>query len=239
MFEEVLVLRRQVGDLSGIGHALFDLAVMAGSVQQDYPRAVALYEEALTILRSLGERQLIASALNNLAEIADKLGDHARALALYDESLALFRALGRLAGVATVLGNMGEIACDQGDTRRATELLHESLRLAWQTRRPRTIAYVLEGLAEVAWAEHRAGAAARLCGAAAALRENAPAQIWPGDSLRYDRTVAAVRTALGDEGFAAAWEAGRSTPLEHLIADLEQEHRRCDDRTTPNVAHTT
>jgi hypothetical protein len=140
--------------------------------------------------------------------------------------------------LVTVLLNMGEIACDQGDTRRATELLHESLWLAWQARRLRTIAYVLEGLAEVAWLERRADAAARLYGAAAALRERAHALILPYDSAGYDRTVAEVRTALGEEAFTAAWEAGRSTPLEHLIADLEQEHHRCDDRTTPDVAHT-
>jgi tetratricopeptide (TPR) repeat protein len=238
MYEEVLVLRREVGDLRGIGGSLFNLGVMASYVQHDYPRAIAWYEEALSIYRSLGERQLIAPALNNLADIADKMGDPARALALYEESLTLFREQGRLAGVATVLLNLGQIACDQGDTRRATELLQESLRLAWQTRRPRLIAYALEGLAEVAWAERHADAAARLYGAAAALRERAGVAILPADSPRYDRTVAAVRTALGDEAFAAAWEEGRSTPLEHLIADLEQEHRTCDNRTTPDGAHT-
>jgi non-specific serine/threonine protein kinase len=159
--------------------------------------------------------------LNNLAEIAVKMGDLAHALALYEESLVLFREQGRLAGVATVLVNMGEIACDQGDTRRATELLQESLRLTWQTRRPRKIAASLEGLAEVAQAERRADAAARLYGAAAALRERAQAPLWPDDSADYDRRVAAVRTALGDEAFVAAWEAGHSTPLERVIAEVQ------------------
>jgi tetratricopeptide (TPR) repeat protein len=221
MYEQTLVLRREVGDLYGISSSLFNLAVMASSVQQDYPRAVALYEEALTILRSFGERQTIAAVLNNLAGIANELGDQARALALYDESLALFRELGRIVGVATVLASMGCIACDQGDTRRATELFHESLRLACQTRIPRKIADALQQLAEVAWLEERADAAARLYGATAALRESAGAPIWPDESPRYERSVAAVRTALGDEAFAVAWEAGRSTPLERVIADVQ------------------
>jgi hypothetical protein len=101
------------------------------------------------------------------------------------------------------------------------------------------IAYALEALAEVAWAERRADAAARLYGAAAALRERAGVAIPPDDSPRYNRNVAAVRTALGEEAFSAAWEAGRSTPLERVVADLEQEHRRCNNRTTPDVATTT
>jgi hypothetical protein len=105
---------------------------------------------------------------------------------------------------------------------RATELLHESLQFAWQTRTPEKIAGSLEGLAEVARAERRADAAARLHGAAAALCERAGVAILPDDSPRYDRGVAAVRTALGDEAFAVAWEAGRTTPLEHVIADVER-----------------
>ena len=221
MHEEALLLRREVGDLRGIAYALLNLAVMASSVQQDYLRAIAWYEEALTISRSLGNQQMIASVLNNLADIAVKRGDQARALALLEESLALFRELGRLTGVATVLENMGRIARVQGDIRRATELLRESLRIAWQTRTPEKIAGSLEGLAEVAWAERRADDAARLYGAAAALRERAGVLIWPADSPTYERSVAAVRTALGNEAFAVAWEAGRTTPLERVIADVQ------------------
>ena len=222
MHEEALVLHREVGDLRGIAYALLNLAVMASSVQQVYPRAIALYEEALTISRSLGNQQMIASVLNNLADIAVRMGDQARARVLLEESLALFRELGRLTGVGTVLENMGRIACTQGDTRRATELLQESLRLAWQTRTPEKIAGSLEGLAEVAWAERRADAAAHLYGTAAALRERAGVLIWPADSPTYDRSIVGVRMVLGDEAFAVAWEAGRTTPLEHVIADVQK-----------------
>jgi tetratricopeptide (TPR) repeat protein len=239
MLEESLVLRRAVGDLLVIASSLFQLAMMASSVQLDYPRAVALYEEALTIYRRFGEPQSIAAALTNLAVIADKLGDHARALALYEESLGVFRELGHIGGIATVLVNMGHIACAQGDTRRATTLLHESLRLAWQTRTARKIADSLEGLAEVAWAERRADTAAHLYGAAAALRDRAGAPIWPDECSTYDQSVAAVRTALGEEAFAVAWEAGRTTPLECVIADPDQERRSGDERTSPAVAYRT
>jgi predicted ATPase/transcriptional regulator with XRE-family HTH domain len=223
MHEETLVLRRAVGDLHGIGSSLFNLALITHAFQQDYPRAIAWYEEALTIARTFGERQVIAPVLTNLADIAAKQGDQARALAIFEESLALFRELGRLSGVATVLSNMGQIACDQGDTGRATELFRESLRLASKTRRPRMIAGALEGLAEVAWAERRASASALIYGAAEALRESAGVPIWPDESPRFDQSVAAVRTAIGDEAFAAAWDAGRATPLEELIADVSRD----------------
>ncbi len=222
MYEKALAFRRGVGDLRGIGSSLFNLGRLASSVQQDYPRALALYEEALAIFRGFGEQQVIATVLTNLADIADKMGDQSRAQALFKESLVIFRELGLITGVSTALVNLGYIACAQGDTGRAAALLKESLQLAWKTRMPRKIAESLESLAEVAWAERRAEGAARLYGTAAALRDTADAPILPADFSTYNRTVAAVRAALGDEAFTATWEAGRTTPLEHVIADLER-----------------
>jgi hypothetical protein len=34
----------------------------------------------------------------------------------------------------------------------------------------------------------------------------------------FDRSVATVRTTLGERQFAVAWEAGRAMPLEQVIA---------------------
>jgi hypothetical protein len=38
-------------------------------------------------------------------------------------------------------------------------------------------------------------------------------------SVRYERAVAAMRVALGEEGFAAAWTEGQAMPLEEAIAE--------------------
>jgi hypothetical protein len=56
--------------------------------------------------------------------------------------------------------------------------------------------------------------AARLWGAAAALREQIGAPMWPIDRPEYERRVAACHTALGDEAFEAAWQAGRALSWE-------------------------
>jgi hypothetical protein len=58
---------------------------------------------------------------------------------------------------------------------------------------------------------------ARLCGAAATLREavGAPAPI----SYRevHDRSMEAARAALGEAAFVAYWAAGRARPLESAL----------------------
>jgi hypothetical protein len=61
--------------------------------------------------------------------------------------------------------------------------------------------------------------AARLCGAAAALREAIGAPLSAAERTDFDRTVAAVRAALGEEAFAAVWACGQALPLEQAIAE--------------------
>jgi hypothetical protein len=84
------------------------------------------------------------------------------------------------------------------------------------------MAHCLEDLADLARAAGLAERAARFFGAAAALREASAAPVHPDERVHYDRTVAAVRAALGDAAFTAAWGAGSSTAPDQLIVELQQ-----------------
>jgi hypothetical protein len=81
------------------------------------------------------------------------------------------------------------------------------------------VAYSLEGIAAVACAQGEPARAARLCAAAAALRDAIGAPLPPLDRAAHDRTVDAARAALGGDTFAVAWAAGRVLPLEQAIAE--------------------
>jgi DNA-binding NarL/FixJ family response regulator len=61
-----------------------------------------------------------------------------------------------------------------------------------------------------------------LLGAAAALRETIGTSLPPTFRPAYERTMAAARTQLGEEAFAAAWAEGRTMPLERLIEGWER-----------------
>jgi hypothetical protein len=69
--------------------------------------------------------------------------------------------------------------------------------------------------------------AAQLFGAAAALREAIGESLPPAEQARNDQAGAALRVALGDAVFAAAWEAGRTMPLEQAIAEAISMGNRC------------
>jgi hypothetical protein len=98
-------------------------------------------------------------------------------------------------------------------------LYEESLELGRRMGLKHTILLCLEGLARVAVAQGRMGRAARLCGAAVALREDMGWPLPPAKRAEHDRTVAAAREALGEEAYAAAWARGHELSLEEVIKD--------------------
>jgi hypothetical protein len=119
-----------------------------------------------------------------------------------------------------VLTNLGLVWHEQGDAGRAAALLAESLALPHKGGPSMcSVLQALEGVAGVAGAQGQPARAARLFGATDALRGALGIPVRPADRRRYDRDVSAVRAALGDETFAAAWAAGRALSLEQAIAE--------------------
>jgi DNA-binding CsgD family transcriptional regulator len=80
------------------------------------------------------------------------------------------------------------------------------------------IPFYLEGLAAVVAAQGELPWAARLWGAAEALRDGMGMPIPPAFRADYERSVAAARTQLGEQVFAAAWAEGGTMTLEQVVA---------------------
>ena len=76
----------------------------------------------------------------------------------------------------------------------------------------------IEGLAGLAAAQGQAGRAARLFGAAEALRESVSNRIPPSERAEYDHNIAAARAQLSEAAFAASWAGGRAMSLEQAVA---------------------
>ena len=80
------------------------------------------------------------------------------------------------------------------------------------------IAWCLEEFAGVWRGRGQLKRAARLLGAAEALREATVSTIPPDEHAEYAEAAAALRSALGEEAFAAAWAEGRALSMESAIA---------------------
>ena len=81
----------------------------------------------------------------------------------------------------------------------------------------RTAAACLSGLAAVAAAQAQPERAARLFGAAEALREAMGSQLLPLDYGGYPHHLGATRAQLGEETFGAAWGTGQAMTLQQAV----------------------
>jgi predicted ATPase/class 3 adenylate cyclase len=103
LYQESLVLYRELGDNRGIAYSLRGLGWVAQTKGHNSTAARSLMEECLAIFREVGDKEDIAWSLTNVADLVCLQGAYSRGLALFEESLALYRELGHKRGIALCL----------------------------------------------------------------------------------------------------------------------------------------
>jgi non-specific serine/threonine protein kinase len=213
LLEQSLTVFQEAGDLRGIGLALLGLSDVARD--HGHPEdVIALCRQALALFRETGSAFYACLVLHNLALAARYQGDYQRAEALLAESLSTLPRNVDASTIAEVLTDVGVVALEQGKDDRAQQAFAESLVTAttW------TLGTVLEGLAGVAVAHGHPERAARLFGAAAALRARMGTPRLPANERLYQRHATLTQQALGEERLTMIWEEGRVMTREAAIA---------------------
>jgi tetratricopeptide (TPR) repeat protein len=175
-------------------------------------------EESLALSREMDNKLHIAVALTYLGEILANQGDYLAAQTQFEETLELGRLMGEKWAIAAGLANLGYIALHQAHYATARALLQESLTLSQTIGQKAHIISNLNALAGVA-AAHRDDAlkATQLAGAMEGLREALGVMLEPMQRGVYEHTIAVGKATLGEEGFLAAFEAGRRLSLEEAV----------------------
>ena len=226
LFEESLAIWEELGDATGTARSLLSIGTIAAE-QGDQERAIELSERAAELYRESDDRRGHALAISNLGGIALERGEYGKAAELSEQAYGLFETLEDSEGMAFALVNQGFAALSEHRHDRAVELLREALRRLAELEFRDVIGYCFEGLAAVLALTGRAEEASKLLGAAEALRESLGVGLAPAEQATHDQTVAAVRDALGEERFGAAWRQGRELPLDDAVAyALEEEEAR-------------
>jgi predicted ATPase/DNA-binding SARP family transcriptional activator len=207
---------RESNDRADIAHALAALGEVAH--EQGLP-AKSLLVESLELFQQAGDRRGIATGLGYLAEAARVEGDLETARELHEESLRRHRELGQKTGIARAIGALGVLAASRGEYDQARALQTQCLQILRELGYGPAVATCLERLAALDAAGRSPMRAARWLGAAEALRATLGAPLQPVDHPLHDRTVAALRTVLGEAGFARAWSDGQRTPLGQVISE--------------------
>ena len=216
-YERAIALARAIGARDWLASGLHNL----GNSRQeagDFVAGVALLEESLSLARAMGDRILAASVLNTLGGGAYRQGDARRAVPLLEESVALFREMDMGRGLASALGNLANAWQRAGDAARSAQANEESLRLYHGLGDRMGVAWCLEGIALLAQPAGRGPGAARMLGAAAALRKATGVPIEPNYRAAYDAGLAAVRAALGEDGLRREWDAGAALDLDAMAS---------------------
>jgi len=228
LFEESLAIWEELGDAAGTARSLLSLGTVAAE-QGDQARAIELSERAAELYDESGDQRGHALAISNLGGIALERGEYGKAASLSEQAYGLFETLEDSEGMAFALVNQGFAALSQKEHDRAIELLRQALRRLAELEFRDVIGYCFEGLAAVLAFTERPEEAARLLGAAEALRESLGVALAPAEQTTHDETVEAVRRALAEDRFGAAWLRGREMPLDDAVAyALEEETARIE-----------
>jgi predicted ATPase/DNA-binding NarL/FixJ family response regulator len=169
--------------------------------------------------REEGNTQGVAWARHDLGLLARDHGDLGNAAELLRASLRDFRELDYPWATAWSAWGLGTTLSAQGRLDEAGPLLAEALRIYTDVNDPRGIAQCLEALAHVASERAHYESAARLIGAAAAVRERAAGRQPDTEHARTSPVERALVRALGPQDVDTLIHAGRTMHV-HQAVDL-------------------
>ena len=217
--ERALALARAAGNRLREPYLLRILGVIA-SWNGDSPRATALLEEALALSRELNVQGWVqAHILNSLGEDARRRGDYDRALEHYRAALEMATRVGDRFLMMGERLNIGLVLARVDDAREGEFLLRQDLdeRVRGDLIDGNTV-WNLWGLAVFAARHGDPERAARLYGGAVRLSESTGFPVAPADRAAFEVDIAAMREALGEVAFAAAWAGGAALTQAALFA---------------------
>jgi non-specific serine/threonine protein kinase len=217
LLERALALRRKAVNPASLASILCNLGVLCAR-QGDLPSASRYYEEAYAVMLDQGDLPSAATMLLNFSATARDSGDLPRSRELAFESVRIFRTSQNRRGLAAALVNLAKTHLAQEDLAHAGEFLLEGLASARDMDDRREVVDILEIIGQLWAAEGRFDRAARLLGAAEALRETVRQSIHPLGEADHEAAIGRAREALGMERFAAARAQGRAMSFDRAVA---------------------
>jgi DNA-binding CsgD family transcriptional regulator/Tfp pilus assembly protein PilF len=234
LLEVSLMLSREADDKVGIADALLELAAIS-NLLDDRVRAKELFEEGVALCREMGYPYLLPAFLYSLGYALLVEGEYERGAALNEEAAVLFREHGYIGGLHYALNNLGWAALLRGHRQQARSYYEESLTLCGELNDKRTASKSLDGLVCVAGAQGEVARAARLFGAAEALRETVHEAVAFQHQLEVDAWgepyLASARSRLGEAAWEEVLAQGQAMGLEEAI-----DYALCEDVKEPEPA---
>jgi predicted ATPase/DNA-binding SARP family transcriptional activator len=244
MRERAVRGRSVMYQIVGLGHA------MRGEAEA----SLAAMDASVAIARAGGDRwmEAVMIARRGLANALCQRID--ASLADYATALPLLRAVDEMWFLSLALEGMAAVELARGAVTTAAAHARDSIAVLRDEPDPWFISRSLDTLAAVLatpdaadrLTPDRATHAARLSGAATALRLRFGAEVMGADVERRATTIAAARATLGEAPFLDAWKAGEALDLDALFPVVQsdavvpraREHSVPASRSVPTDAPT-
>jgi predicted ATPase len=216
--------RLELGRARGDAHVTANSLVWLGTavrLQGDRERSRTLYLDAADAARECGDSFTLMTVAHCLGNIALETGEAETAREHYQRELELARELSNARSEAVALSSLSGVALVEGNTDEAEAGLTRALRLANALGEKRVIFECLLGSAEVVAERGEVARAARLLGAADALREEIGYSPEPVEHEQRARIAAAL---TDDAELVTARSEGRAMTLDEAVAYALGEH---------------
>jgi tetratricopeptide (TPR) repeat protein len=182
----------------------------------DAAEAAGLFRDAATSAAAIQDTRLVALSRFNLGYLELVRGDYDAAQTELEAAQNGFTVADDRYGIGRSLAALGSVALHRNRTDEAVLLLQDSLRHSRTLADVDDISWALE-LLGVAWAESGNPAAARLLGAAEALRENLGGALEGVELALHERGLAALAAGPDSAAAEAAWAAGGTLTAEEAV----------------------
>jgi predicted ATPase len=213
--EESLALLHEFGERRWPILASFTLSIIEGR-RGNRARAQLLQDEIRRNLDHI-DHPMFMTALLVLGLNARSEGHLAEAREYFRRALAVAQQLKTRYFEATLKSQLAHVARQEGDLQQAKASYR---RLIWTWKdlgQVMAVANMLECFAFIARLEREPERAARLLGAAEALRETTHVLMIESERHEYDAVVAALRGEMAADAFASGWAQGRVMDIEQAI----------------------
>jgi predicted ATPase/tRNA A-37 threonylcarbamoyl transferase component Bud32 len=210
---EALSIGRRQGDSELIYSGLVCLGDLASN-QENYQEATEAFEEALDYFRKKDHKLFIADTQIELGYIALARRDFEQAWHRITDALTNYPEIDPSLKASALTG-LGKVALAKGETRQAGVYFQQALGIHHLGNS--AFNHILDGLSALAAAQGQDVAAARLLGASDTWHTRYYHGIYPHIRQEREACIAAVRAAIGEQAFTAAFAEGQAMTREQVV----------------------
>jgi len=221
LFRQSLAIWQDLGDQTQMAVELNSLGITYRSMG-DLATAMSHFQDSITIARHTGNELRLSTALSNLGIAQIDAGNVSEATQALQEALALDEKNGDSWGATIVRNSLAAATLLDGRPAEAHEMLCSIVDDVIASGDLELLAATLELAAGIAAHSDDRQRAARLAGAAQAVRDKASIPITGFDAALLERFLSPARAAVGRHRWDADVNTGRALTQDQAVALIAQ-----------------